>query len=92
MYSRIRHLLYCQDELAWLQKGLLAQDKEDANTHDGRILHTSRRKLEFRNEKFPRNDLIKKIGPKLEEYGNRSWLLMCDISLHIVETIWWRGQ
>ena len=35
MYSGIRHLLYCQVELARLQKGLLGQDSEDASTVEG---------------------------------------------------------
>ena len=71
MYSRIRHLLYCQDELARLQKDLLEQDKEDASTNDGRILLASSKRYAFRDENCP----IKKIGPKLKEYGKRSWLL-----------------
>lgn len=71
MYSRIRHLLYCQDELAQLQKGLLTQDDEDASTDYGRIILRSRLRYEVRNENFPRKALIQKIGPKLKEYGKR---------------------
>ena len=73
MYSRIRHLLYCQDELAQLQQGLIDQDDEDASTSDGRRVLASRKRYEFRNK--TRNALIKKIGPKLKEYGKRCWLL-----------------
>lgn len=75
MFSRIRHLLYCQDELAQLQQGLIDQDKEDGNTSDGKRILASRKRYEFRNEKYPAKALIKKIGPKLKEYGKRCWLL-----------------
>ena len=71
MYSRIRHLLYCQDELAQLQKGLLEQDDKDASTDDGQRLLISRLRYEHRNSQSPQEALIKKIGPKLKEYGKR---------------------
>ena len=72
MYSRIRHLLYCQDELAQLQNHLLKQDDKDASTVDGGRLLRSRKRYERRNNKFPENALINKIGPKLKEYGKRA--------------------
>ena len=83
MYSRMRHLLYCQDELAELQQRLLDQDKEDASTDDGLILLRSRILYECRNEDSPRNDLIKKIGPKLKEYGKRCCLVSVGVLAHI---------
>lgn len=75
MYSRIRQLLYCQDELAYLQKGLLDQDDQDASTDDGRKVLKSRIRYEHRNNQPQRKALIKEIGPKLKEYGKRYWLL-----------------
>lgn len=69
MYSRVRHLLYCQDELAQLQERLLKQDEEDASTEDGRQMLRSRKRYRCRNKKFPENAVIDKIGPKLKEYG-----------------------
>ena len=75
MYSRIRHLLYCQDELAQLQKGLLKQDDEDASSADGRGLLLSRIRYEHRSNQEPQKDLMKEIGPKLKEYGKRCSLL-----------------
>ena len=74
MYSRIRHLLYCQDELAQLQKGLLEQDDKDASTVHGQRLLLSRIRYKHRNDQCPQNALIDKIGPKLKEYGRRCWL------------------
>ena len=71
MYSRIRHLLFCQDELAQLQKGLLEQDDKDASTDDGYMLLISRLNYEYRNSQSPQDAIIKKIGPKLKEYGKR---------------------
>ena len=68
MYSRIRHLLYRQDELAQLQERLLKQDDKDASTNDWRLL-ISRKRYEYREQKFPQKALINKIGPKLKEYG-----------------------
>lgn len=77
MYSRIRHLLYCQDELAQLQKHLLEQDDIDASTENGQMLLFSRKRYAYRNKKYPQDALINKIGPKLKEYGKRCWL--CSI-------------
>lgn len=74
MYSRIRHLLYCQDELASLQDRLLDLDKKDASDDKTRKVLLSRILYEFRNEQFPKKALIDKIGPKLKEYGKRCWL------------------
>lgn len=74
MYSRIRHLLYCQDELAQLQKHLLEQDDVDASTEYGQMLLFSRKRYAYRNNKSPQNAIINKIGPKLKEYGKRCWL------------------
>lgn len=71
MYLRIRQLLYCQDELAKLQKELLEQDNEDARTDDGRGLLLSRKRCTIRNDKFPQKSLSNKINPKLKEYGKR---------------------
>lgn len=70
MYSRIRHLLYCQDELAQLQEGLLRQDIKDASTTEGQKLLISRVFYEFRNDQFPREAFMNKIGPKLKEYDD----------------------
>lgn len=70
MYSRIRHLLYRQDELAELQKDLLDQDKKDSSTIDGRRILTSRIRYEFRNDRSPGDAIINKIGPKLKEYDD----------------------
>ena len=67
MYSRIWHLLYCQDELADLQNRLLKRDKEDASTVGG----VSRREYENRHEGFPRKAVMNKLGQKLKEYGGR---------------------
>lgn len=69
MYSRIRYLLYCQDELAELQQDLLDQDVKDAGTTEGQKLLISRIFYEYRNEKVPREAFMDKIGPKLKEYG-----------------------
>lgn len=69
MYSRIRHLLYCQDELARLQKHLLAQDDEDASNEECPTLLISRLDYEHHYNQPSRNALIKEIGPKLKEYG-----------------------
>lgn len=71
MYSRIRHLLYCQDELAQLQKNLLEQDDVDASTETGQMLLFSRKRYAYRNKKNPQDALINQIGPKLKEYGKR---------------------
>ena len=67
MYSRTRHLLYCQAELAQLQKGLIDQDDEDARSD--KSLLVSRKRYELRNERFPQKALINEIGTKLKEYG-----------------------
>ena len=69
MYSRIRHLLYCQAELAQLQKGLIDQDAEDAGSDDGMRILMSRKRYDIRNRKFPKKALIDRIGTKLKEYG-----------------------
>ena len=71
MYSRIRYLLYCQDELAQLQKGLLGQDDELASFEDGLNILRSRKRFAVRNKKFPQENFIEKIGPRLKEYGKR---------------------
>lgn len=78
MYSRIRHLLYCQDELAQLQKHLLKQDDEDNSIEGGQSLLVSRKIYAYRNDKFPQHALINKIGPKLKEYGKLCGLLWND--------------
>lgn len=70
MYSRIRYLLYCQDELAELQQDLLDQDVKDAGTTEGQKLLISRIFYEYRNEKVPREAFMDKIGPKLKEYDD----------------------
>lgn len=69
MYSRIRHLLYCQDKLAELQQDLLDQDDEDGSTEEGQKLLISRLKYEHRNQQHSRNAFIEEIGPRLKEYG-----------------------
>ena len=69
MYSRVRHLLYCQDELALLQKHLLQQDDEDGSTEKGQKLLVSRKRYEHRDDQSPAKDIMNKIGPKLKEYG-----------------------
>lgn len=92
MYSRIRHLLYCQDELAQLQKHLLKQDDKDASTVDGGRLLRSRKRYERRNNKFPEHALINKIGPKLKEYGKRAGFSLLDVGSHSAETTWWKGR
>ena len=71
MYLRIRQLLYCQDELAKLQKELLEQDNEDARTDDGRGLLLSRKRYKIRNDNFPQKSFFNKIVPKLKEHGKR---------------------
>ena len=76
MYLRIRQILYCQDELAKLQKELLEQDNEDARTDDGRGLLLSRKRYKIRNDNFPQKSLFNKIVPKLEEYGKRRMHLL----------------
>ena len=75
MYSRIRYLLFCQDELAQLQKRLLEQDDNDASDADSQLLLLSRKRYEHRNSQSPRHAIIKKIGIKLEEFGKH-----CQIS------------
>ncbi|KAM0806013.1 hypothetical protein BDR22DRAFT_194992 [Usnea florida] len=70
MYSRIRHLLYCQAELAQLQEGLIEQDEEDSKSDKGKALLTSRKRYAYRNKISPRQALINKIGPKLKEYDD----------------------
>lgn len=84
MYSRIRHLLYCQDELARLQSDLLKQDDEDASTISSQRLLFSRKRYEYRNDQSPQKAIINKIVPKLKEYGKRCglplnghWLISC---------------
>ena len=69
MYSRLRHLLYCQTELAQLQKGLIDQDDEDLKNAKGLLL--SRRRYACRNKNFPEKAFIDKIGPKLKEDGKQ---------------------
>ena len=69
MYSRIRQLLHCQDELAQLQNDLLKQDDQDASTPLGRKLLVSRERYDHRSKQFPQDALINRIGPKLKEYG-----------------------
>lgn len=86
MYSRIRQLLYCQDELAKLQKGLIAQDDEDASTTDGQGLLFSRKRYEYRNRQSPKKALIDQIGFKLKEYGKRRWLCFMHLGSHSIET------
>ena len=71
MYSRIRHLLYCQDELALLQKRLMNQDDEDNSIDDTKILLKSRKRYEHRNNNLSQDAVIEKIGSKLKEYGER---------------------
>ncbi len=90
MYSRIRHLLYCQDELAQLQKGLLEQDDKDASSDDGRGILLSRIRYEYGNGQFPRKALMKEIGSKLKEYGKRCWL-MFDAGSYGIKMSWSRG-
>ena len=70
MYSRLRQLLYCQDELAELQEDLLDQDDRDWKTPRGQTLLVSRLCYEGRDQS-PENDLMNKIGLKLKEYGKR---------------------
>ena len=72
MYSRIRCLLYCQDELAELQQVLLDQDDEDAKTPMGRCMLVSRDNWQLRNDQDPPKALLLKIAPKLKEYGECS--------------------
>ena len=83
MYSRIRHLLYCQDELAELQKRLLEQDEEDASTTDGQNLLYSRMKYNYHNSQNPKHGLINQIGPKLKEYGRQCRLFLFWALAHI---------
>ena len=72
MYSRIRHLLYCQDELAHLQQGLLDQDDEDAMTDRGGRTLTSRKNWQYRSKTVPKKAILLQIAPKLKEYGENS--------------------
>ena len=74
MYSRIRHLLYCQAELAQLQERLIEQDEEDFKSDKGKALLISRKRYAYRNKISPREALINKISPKLKEYGKQFWL------------------
>ena len=70
-FLRSRLLLYRQDELSVLEKGLLDLDKDDAKNED--------RKLALRSRKFDEQDdddpeesrkaLMRKIDDKLKEYG-----------------------
>lgn len=69
MYARTRHLLYCQDELAQLQQGLLDQDDEDASSEKSKVLMGSRKRWQHRNDEFPRKAILMKMAPKLKEYG-----------------------
>lgn len=75
MYSRIRHLLYCQDELAQLQKDLIQQDNDNASTPHGRIELVSRQRYEHRHRQLAQDSLVNRIGSKLKEYGKRCWPL-----------------
>ena len=68
-YLRSRLLLYRQDELSVLEKGLLALDKDDQE-HRELALHS--RKYDEENDDDPetgRKTLMKKIDDKLKEYG-----------------------
>ena len=90
MYSRIRHLLYCQDELAQLQKKLLKQDDEDASTDEG--LLRSRIRYEIRNDQLPQKALMKQLGPKLKEYGKRCWLSLLHVGSYCAQTTCWKER
>ena len=69
MYSRIRTLLYCQDELAHLQQRLLDQDDEDATTEKGQRMLASRDVWQHRSKQIPQKAILPKIATKLKEYG-----------------------
>ena len=71
-FLRSRVLLYRQDELAELERTLIALDEEDANTDKkSRLALTSRKTDEARDEdpRYSRKTLIQKIDDKLKEYG-----------------------
>ena len=84
MYSRVRQLLYCQDEIAQLQKDLIKQDDDDASTALREKLLRSRSKYEYCNEKIPQKAIINQMGSKLKEHSKQCWLLSGDIISHSV--------
>ena len=68
-YLRSRLLLYHQDELSVLEKGLLALDDDDKKHRE---LALSSRKHDEDTDDDPeesRKALMRKIGDKLKEYG-----------------------
>ena len=68
-YLRSRLLLYRQDELSVLEKGLLALDKDD---QEHRKLALQSRQHDEETDDDPetgRKTLMKKIDDKLKEYG-----------------------
>ena len=88
MYSRIRHLLYCQDELAQLQQCLLDQDDEDAMTEEGQRMLASQQNWQFRSNRVPQKAILLKIAPKLKDYGENSWHV-CGLLQLILRKMTW---
>ena len=66
-YLHSRVLLHRQDELAELEKTLLAMDEEDAELDE--LALQSRRRDDGRPEEPSRKSLIAKIDTKLKDYG-----------------------
>ena len=70
-FLRSRLLLYRQDELSVLEKGLLALDNDDKNNQDRKLALSSRR-FDEEDDDDPedsRKALMRKIDDKLKEYG-----------------------
>lgn len=65
LHSRV--LLHRQDELAEMEKSLLAMDDEDVDLDE--LALGSRRRDDERTEEPSRKSLIDKIDAKLKDYG-----------------------
>ena len=70
-FLRSRVLLYRQDELAVLERDLVALDEDDAENEDQKIRLRSRKVDEQADTDpvYSRKVLIQKIDDKLKEYG-----------------------
>lgn len=69
LHSRV--LLHRQDELAEMEKTLLAMDDEDVELGEELALQ-SRRRDDLRPEQPSRKSLIDKIDTKLKDYGKKA--------------------
>ncbi|KAL9637342.1 MAG: hypothetical protein Q9204_001920 [Flavoplaca sp. TL-2023a] len=80
LHSRV--LLHRQDELAEMEKALIAMDDEDKDLDH--LALQSRRRDDHRTEEPSRKSLMNKIDDKLKNYGTNPTGLFLDLSLILV--------